>query len=373
VALDQFEQVDRRNAFGTNVSQVRNFHVGGRDGILSYGLDFRRDRIGEVGLYDTQQRTRLATVRSDKVNLDALGLWSQAELELSPQWRTIAGLRWDRHAADVASSVAANSGSNTASITSPKLGLVWAPLATLDVYGNWGRGFHSNDARGTVIRVDPRDGVTPVAAANALVRAEGYELGTRQRWGDKLTTTMALWTLRLGSELLFVGDAGTTEPSRPSRRSGVELTANWRPAAGWEIDSDLSLSRARFTDIDPAGDRIPGALERVLSVGATWQDGPWTVGARLRFFGTHPLIEDNSIRGVASTVVNLRTAYAITPRTQLSLDVFNLFDRRIDDIQYAYGSRLPGEAPYVDGVTPPTLHVHPGVPRTLRAGLRVSW
>jgi outer membrane receptor protein involved in Fe transport len=371
--LDQFEQVDRRTTYGANVSQVRNFHVGGRDGVFSYGLDVRRDRIGEVGLHDTQQRTRLATVRSDSVDLDAFGAWGQAELQVAPQWRTTAGLRWDRHVADVVSSVAANSGSNTASITSPKLGVVWMPTSSTDVYGNWGRGFHSNDARGTVIRVDPRDGVTPVPRASALVRAEGYEIGTRQRWGDRLTTTFALWTLKLGSELVFVGDAGTTEASRPSRRSGVELTANWRPAPGWEIDADGSWSRARFTDLDPAGDRIPGALPRVVSVGVTWQSGPWTVGGRLRHFGPHALIEDDSVRGAGSTVVNLKTAYAITPRAQVWLDVFNLFDRRINDIQYAYGSRLPGEPPFVDGVTPATLHVHPSLPRTLRAGVRLSW
>ena len=373
VPLDQFEQVDRRGTWGLNISQARNFHVAGRDGAFTYGVDWRRDRIGEVGLYDTLARTRLATVRSDKVDLDAIGLWSQAELQVAPQWRAVAGLRWDRHAADVASTVAANSGSSTASITSPKLGVVHAPTERLDVYGNWGRGFHSNDARGTVIRVDPRDGVTPVAPANALVRAQGYEVGTRQRWTDRLTTTMALWTLKLGSELVFAGDAGTTEPSRPSRRTGIEFTANWRPAAGLEIDADGSLSRSRFTDPDPAGHHIPGALERVVSLGATWLSGPWTVGARLRHFGSHPLIEDDSIRGAGSTVVNLRTAYAFSPRVQLSLDIFNLFDRRLDDIQYAYGSRLPGEPPFVDGVTPATLHVHPSLPRTLRAGLRVTW
>ncbi|WP_222432899.1 TonB-dependent receptor [Caenimonas sedimenti] len=373
VALDQFEQVDRRNVFGLGARQSRPLKLGGLDGQLSFGADLRRDNVGEVGLYDTFQRARTSTVRSDEVQLTALGLWGQAELQLTPQWQAIAGLRWDQRDIDVTSSVAANSGSTRASRASPKASLIYSPSDRLDLYANWGRGFHSNDARGTVIRVDPRDGVTPVERATPLAPATGYEIGARQKWGTTLTTTAALWALDLDSELLFVGDAGTTEASRPSRRRGIELTANWRPAPAWEVDADLSLTRARFGDSDPAGDRIPGAMERVATLGITYVSGPWTVGARVRHFGAHPLIEDNSIRGEASTLVNTRVSYRFSRAVELSLDVFNLFDRRASDVQYAYASRLPGEPAFADGVTPASVHLHPSMPRTVRVGVKVSF
>jgi outer membrane receptor protein involved in Fe transport len=372
-ALDQFEQVDRRKVFGASASQTRGFKVGSADVAWSYGTDLRRDDIAEVALYETRQRARTATVRSDGVTLDALGIWSQLDLQWTSRWRTVAGLRWDRRQADVASSVAQNSGSSSASITSPKLSLVYRPGDTLDLYANWGRGFHSNDARGTVMAVDPRDGVTPAERATPLVRAQGYEIGARSKWGPALVTTVALWKLKLDSELLFVGDAGTTEASRPSRRSGLELTANWRPARAWEIDADVSLARARFSDADPAGSRIPGAMERVATLGVTWQEGPWTVGARVRHFGARPLIEDDSIRAGCSTVVNLRTAWRFSRNAELSMDVFNVFDRRTNDIEYAYASRLPGEPAFNDGATPATVHFHPSLPRTVRFGLKVSF
>jgi hypothetical protein len=210
-ALDQFEQVDRRKVWGLAASQARSFQLGGRDTVVSYGIDLRRDDIAEVGLYDTFRRVRLDTVRSDGVKLDALGLWSQAEVQLDARWRAVGGLRWDRRHADVVSSVAANSGQSTASIASPKLALVYAPSERTDVYLNWGRGFHSNDARGTVIRVDPRDTATPAERATPLVRAEGYEIGTRRKWNDTLVTTAALWALQLDSQLQFAGDAGTPQ------------------------------------------------------------------------------------------------------------------------------------------------------------------
>ena len=372
-ALDQFEQVDRRNAMGLSASHSQPWKLGNMDSAWIVGTDLRRDRIAEVGLYEAQQRQRLTTVRSDRVSIGALGLWGQAEVFLTPQLRATGGLRFDRRDLEVDSSVATNSGTRHASIASPKASLAYSPTASTDIYANWGRGFHSNDARGTVIRVNPRDGSTPAERATPLVRASGYELGTRQKWGSSVVTTAALWALKLDSELLFVGDAGTTESSRPSRRQGLEITANWRPSSAWEIDSDISLSRSRFSDSDAAGSRIPGAMDRVSTVGLTYSSGPWSVGARVRHFGPHALIENNSIRAAGSTLTNVKFAYLLNKSTELSLDVFNLLNRQANDIEYAYASRLPGEAPFIDGTTPATTHFHPTAPRTVRAGLKVSF
>jgi outer membrane receptor protein involved in Fe transport len=371
--LDQFEQVDRRKAYGLSAARSQAWKLGGLDAVWTLGADLRRDVISEVGLYDTEQRQRLATVRSDRVIIGALGLYGQTEVFITPQLRATGGLRWDQRSIDVSSSVAVNSGQTLAHIGSPKFSLAYSPSAQTDLYANWGRGFHSNDARGAVIRVDPRDGVTQVDSATPLVRATGYEVGTRQKLSNKLTITAAAWALQLDSELLFVGDAGTTEPSRPSKRSGIELTANWRPASAWEIDADISLSKSRFRDADAAGDRIPGAMERVVTLGATYNSGPWTVGARLRHFGPHALIEDNSLRAAASTLTNVKLAYRVTQSTEISLDVFNLFNRKANDIEYAYASRLPGEAAFVDGANPSDRHIHPSSPRTARVGLKVSF
>ena len=368
--LDQFSQVDHRNALGLNASHRVPMTVAGLDGIFTVGTDIRRDNIGQVALYDTQARVRLNTVRSDSVELNALGLWSQAELQLTPQLRGIAGLRWDKRALSVNSSIPQNSGNAGAAISSPKVSLIYSASPTLDLYANWGRGFHSNDARGAVAKADPRDPSMAVSPATPLVRATGYELGTRHKITDAFTLTAALWALKLNSELLFVGDAGTTEASRPSMRKGLEVTANWRPTKNLELDGDLSLSRARFSDADPAGNYIPGSMERVASFGATYQSGPWTLGTRIRHFGSRALIEDNSIRGSASTMVNVKSGYRLSANAELSVEVFNLFNRSVNDTEYAYASRLPGEAAF-SGNTPATLHFHPSLPRTARVGLKM--
>lgn len=377
-ALDQFEQVDRRRAVGLNLSHAAPLtkpftRLGAQDASLIIGVDMRRDSIDEVGLYDTTARSRTNTVRSDQATVDAIGVWAQGQWQWTDQFRTTLGLRHDYRRNRVASSIEDNSGKRNASITSPKLSAVYSPSNRLDIYANWGQGFHSNDARGTVIKVNPRDPTELAPAATALVKGTGYEIGTRQKLNNDLVVTAALWQLKLDSELIFVGDAGTTEPSRPSTRRGVELTANWQVTKALQLDADASWTRSRFSDNDPAGPYLPGAMRTVISLGASYQEGPWTIGAKLRSFGKRPLIEDNSLQGSASTLANVKASYKVNPSLELNTEIFNVFNQRVNDIEYAYASRLPGEAAFSDATTAITKHSHPSLPRTLRFGLKVSF
>ncbi len=179
---------------------------------------------------------------------------------------------------------------------------------------------------------------------------------------------MALWRLDVASELLFVGDAGITEPSRPSRRQGIEWSNFWTPWAGVTADADLAVSRARFRDADPVGSRIPGAVATVASLGvAIDPGGRWFGGLRLRHFGPRPLIEDNSVRSASSTSTNLKFGYRVDRHITASLDVLNLFNRKLSDIDYYYESQLKTEShPVAD------IHSHPSEPRTVRLTLRVA-
>ena len=273
-----------------------------------------------------------------------------------------AGLRYDRVDYDVDSGLAANSGSGSDDLVSPKLSLVFGPWHDTEFFAAAGQGFHGNDIRGATITVDPVDGVTPVDQVTPLVAADGIEAGLRTAILPRMQLSLALWQLEIDSELLFVGDGGTTEASRPSRRRGVELGVYARPTDWMIVDADLAWSEPRFRDDDPAGDRIPGAVERVASVGVTFDhDSGWYGGARLRYLGPSALIEDDSVRGPSSTLVNLEAGRRLGERLRVTLGVFNAFDEKASDISYYYESRLPGEpAPVED------IHFHPVEPRTFR-------
>jgi hypothetical protein len=102
-----------------------------------------------------------------------------------------------------------------------------------------------------VIRVDPASGEF-VDRVTPLVRARGAEVGLRTVKVRGLQSTVALWYLGLDSELVFVGDAGTTEAGRPTRRVGLEWT-NYASLRSWlTLDADFAWTHARFADDDPA-------------------------------------------------------------------------------------------------------------------------
>jgi outer membrane receptor protein involved in Fe transport len=366
---DQFEQFDDRRVYGGQLSWARPLELMGLSQELDLGLEMRRDDIDTVGLYKTVARARIDTTREDEVTQSSYSAYSSLKTRWTPYVRTELGLRADLFDFDVSSNIGANSGSADDSIVSPKLALILGPWSETEFFVNVGKGFHSNDARGTTIRVDPTDGLTPVDRVDPLVDALGADLGLRSAVLPNLQLTAALWMLKLDSELLFVGDAGITEASRESERRGIEAGAIWNPVSWLILDADLAWSRSRFTQSDPAGERIPGAVERVASLGlAIDHPSGWFGGARVRHFGEAPLIEDGSVESDPTTLVNLEAGYRFTDNLQLSAALFNVFDSRDNDITYLYESQLPGEAqPVTD------IHFHPVEPRTFRLTLRATF
>jgi outer membrane receptor protein involved in Fe transport len=303
------------------------------------------------------------------VSQTTVGLFGQSELEWSPHVRTTVGLRGDTYRFNVDSSNAVNSGRAADAIVSPKLTTVLGPWNSTEVYVNAGFGYHSNDARGATISVDPTTGA-PASPVTPLVRARGAELGVRTVRIRGMQSTLALWYLGFDSELRFIGDAGITEASRPSRRLGIEWTNYARLNPWLTAEADMSFSRARFTDEDPIGIRIPGALDRVVSGALTVEPARRIFGSiRLRHFGPRPLIEDASVSSKSTTIWNGEAGYGVTSRTRVTLEIFNLLNSDVSDIDYFYTSRLPGE-PF-GGVD--DIHLHPSLPRTARLTLQVRF
>lgn len=366
---DQFEQADDRLAVGLRGSHRWLAKWGGVAAETVVGVQVRHDDIRNVGLYHTRQRVRLGTTREDAVRESSGGVYAQSSLQWSRWLRTIAGVRADHYRFDVASSEPRNSGREDATLLSPKLTMIFGPWRTTEVYANAGAGFHSNDARGATIAIDPATG-HPAERVTPLVRTRGAEIGVRTTPVPRFHMTALLWGLDMASELLFVGDAGTTEASRPSRRAGIELSTSCNVRGWLAIDADYAYSRARFRDGDPAGDRIPGAIEGVASIGLNVLDARGVSGElRYRYFGPRPLVEDDSVRSAASNLVNVRIGYRLGPRLRLDLDVFNILDAKVSDIDYYYPSRLPGEsAAGIDDV-----HFHPVEKRAFRVGVTTQW
>jgi outer membrane receptor protein involved in Fe transport len=207
-----------------------------------------------------------------------------------------------------------------------------------------------------------------VDVVDPLVRSTGAEIGLRSTPTEGWVTTLAGWMIELDSELLFVGDAGTTEASDGSRRFGVTWANVYRMTSRLSAELDVSLARARMPDLPEGENLIPGALEQVVAAGLTWEpeaNGPFA-DLRLRHFGEYALIEDDSERAGASSLLNLNVGWVLGD-LRLAAAIMNLTDDDGADIQYFYASRLPGgPADGIEGV-----HFHPVEARQVR--VTVSW
>ena len=290
---------------------------------------------------------------NDDVDQQVFSLYYINETRWTDMLRTYGGLRGDFYRFHTQSNDSPpDSGTTEAAIFSPKLGIVLGPHYGSELYLNWGQSFHSNDARGINAAVDP---------AQPLVKSDGCEVGVRSRVTDRWTNTMALWYLELDSELLFVGDEGTTEPSAPSHRVGFTTTNYYRATDWLTLDADYALVRPRFF----GGDRIPGAVQNVVATGFSAQrpDSPWYAAFRVRHFGPAALVEDNSARSSTTTVANVQLGYE-TQRLRVAVDFLNMFGRADDDVIYYYESRsTPGGAAVED------YQFHPIEPFAVRGHL----
>ena len=239
-AGDQIQQKEGRNTWGFNSSRSWFGNLNNREMENTVGFQTRYDNVNPLSLSRTQGGVPIAkldlngnlrpsTVRRDILNEYNISFYAENRMQWSPWFRSVIGVRNDFYHFDVDSNLEANSGKKSDNMTSPKLAFVFGPWSKTEFYLNGGGGFHSNDARGITKRVDPNEPTVATRRATPLVRTWGYEVGFRTGIVPGLQTTVSIWQLHVDSELIFVGDAGSTEASRPSLRRGIEFTNYWRP------------------------------------------------------------------------------------------------------------------------------------------------
>jgi hypothetical protein len=384
---DQFRQTERRKIFGGGTSYTAFGTLFGRDSANTLGVDTRLDDI-DLGLAETTADVLRFTVRDDEV-LEASG---GAFVENRTQWldrlRTVAGLREDVFHGSDASSLAANSGSTAKGLLNPKATVVFGPWQETELYLSYGQGFHSNDVRGALTTVDALsteinrqqgdNTVVPQQKTPFLTKAVGYEAGLRSEILPHLSTTLALFVLDLASEAIFDGDQAQTTAGRPSRRSGIEMTATYAPLPWLSLIGDIAFAHARFTDADNGladvepghpGNFIPQAAKVIGGAELAIHDlGRWDGGLRFRYFGPRPLVEDGTVRSGPTALFDARIGYRLSETWHLGIDIFNLFDSQAHQIDYFYASRLPNEAsPVFD------IHFKPVEPTSLRFTLAAAF
>ena len=362
---DQFNQRDSRNILGSKIAKGWNHSLFGHDSITEVSAQVRRDHI-HVSLLDTTVRVPFATVSNNLVGETEAALYVENNTNWIDWLRSLVGVRADAIHLDLDSNTyAPNSGSVSDHRVSPKLALIFGPWAKTKFLLNAGIGFHSNDARGVVDRLDTSTGLL-VTRAPALVGSVGKEIGARTEIIPGLQSSLALWSLNSSSELVYSADSGGTGINGASKRYGVEFNNHMVINDHLLFDADLAWTRARFAhqnENGATGDQIPNAVSKVASIGlSAHKVGPWSGDVKLLYIGGYPLSQDGVLRAPSAIVTNLRVQHQLNAWAALSLDVLNVFDRKYSDIAYEQDYRITSTGP----VVPNGITVHPGEPRELR-------
>ncbi|MBT8147867.1 MAG: TonB-dependent receptor, partial [Gammaproteobacteria bacterium] len=118
---------------------------------VTVGGDFRYDDGDRIGVEAFERGSYVGEIGANEIEEFSAGPFLDATWFATDNLRVNAGLRYDYYDFDVAALNALSAeGSDTDSEVSPKLGLAYIPVDNLELYYNWGQGFHSNDARGVV-------------------------------------------------------------------------------------------------------------------------------------------------------------------------------------------------------------------------------
>lgn len=327
----QIHQSDRRFTAGLRVTKQIDVSAALQ---VNVGTELRFDDIGPVGVAESDDGRVIASLGDNDVRETSLGVYADLTWHLGSRARLLAGLRGDYYDFDVTANESGSAaGKRHDSQASPKVGFAYRVAEDIEVYANWGRGFHSNDARGVVNETDPVPG---------LSAGTGYELGTRYAFGN-LKLSAAYWWLEQDSELIFVGDSNAVEPKGGSEREGYELTLFWQASDWLGIDAVYTDSQARYTD-NPEGAFVEQAVEQSAQLGVAAVRGNWEASARARYLGPYAMVADNSRRAESLTTLSLRGAYHWNALT-LYAEVINALDSDGKDISYYYPAYVAGLDP----------------------------
>jgi len=358
---DQIEQDDDRVVLGGDVRARRHDHWQGMTFTSTGGLQARNDST-EDQLWHDQARAHLSPTSLASVTESEVAAFAEEDVRIASWFRVVAGLRADRVDVSVTDHLGQASGVAGKTQGSPKWMAIVSPAKAVDIYADWGRGFHTNDARGVVKRVDP---------ATLVVTATGYEAGVRVRPADRLQLTAAAFLLDLDSELVWDGDTGTTTPSGPTRRYGLEIGGRWRLGNWLFADADATFTHAQYRVDAGNGDSVALAPTRTLTagVGVTRKLGEWTPfgSVRVKSIADRPAIQDGSLVAKGYTLLNAQAGVRWRD-LELGVDVLNVLGTTWYEAQFATTSRLAWEPRPVTGMS-----VTPGWPFSAVAHATAFW
>jgi catecholate siderophore receptor len=281
-------------------------------------------------------------------------VYLQDQIEFSPQWSAVVGVRSDRFAVDFTNNRTLENIQVTDTPISPRLGLVFKPMTAVSLYASYSLAYA------------PRAGdqLSSLTASNKAFDPEEFknlELGAKWDILPNLAASAALYQLdRSNVAIADPLDSTKSILVDGQRSKGLELGLSGKITPDWSIMGGYAYQDAQITKTQSASVKAGATLAQVPTHSASlWNrydfSPAWGAGLGVVYRGEIFASTDNTVVLPGFTRVDAALYYSLSRNLKLQLNVENLFDKKY----YAAANS--------------NNNISPGSPRGLRLGLNASF
>jgi iron complex outermembrane receptor protein len=276
----------------------------------------------------------------------------QGTWDFAPLWSLMLGLRhsdvsFDSEDHFITAKNGDDSGRVTYGATSPVAGLVFKAQPWLHLYASYGQGFQTPLGSELAYRADGSAGLNlgllPARSANT-------ELGAKLRIDPELTAEVAAFQTLTRNEIVVntnIGGRSTYQNSGRTRRSGAELSMDYRFAQDWRLQLAYTYVDALYSDAYltcvaapcaipnvtvPAGSRLPGVPKNDVYAVLRWGgELGWHASASGQYVTDVAVNDVNSVFAPSYAVFGVDGGYGMELRTfkvSAFVRINNMLNRR---------------------------------------------
>ena len=285
-------------------------------------IDFRQSPLTET----TGDATNRGTT-------DITALYVQDQIEFTPKFQAILGLRYDRFKVDFTDVRRDRTFTSRDDLISPRVGLVYKPIEPLSLYASYSNSFM------------PRAGeqLSSLSLNTAALDPEefkNYEVGAKWDIRPALSLTAAVYRLDRENVAVATNVPGVSELVKGQRTEGVEigfsgeLTEHWKIIAGYAYqDSENLLTQKEIASVP----RNSASLWNRYDF-----NDQWGVGLGASYRDDMYAAADNAVVLPGYTRVDAAVFYAVNANLKLQLNVENLLDEEYYASAHTNNNITPG-------------------------------
>ncbi len=350
---DEFGQHEVRDIYGYKSALTRQDFIGNISLKSTAGLGIRYDHTHPSWLSHTFNGDSILNfIQLGIVKERNANAWVDETIE-ADKWLFNAGIRFDyfnfyylnRAAASDSASFIYNGAPTTQgkSIISPKINIQYTANPQVQLYLKLGKGFHSNDAR--VVIANNGHQILPAAY--------GADLGLNWKPLPRVFINTAVWYLFLEQEFTYGADFGdeSVTPGGKTLRKGIDVSVRYQINNWLFGNANVDLARPRGLDAAKGENYLPLAPTFTSTAGLYYRfkiglNG----GISCRYLHDRSANANYTLTALGYFITDLTANYS-KKKYEISLSVENLFNRKWNEAQFEYVTRLKYETAPVDEVS----------------------